>query len=231
MVKENFLYKVKDLPLADRPREKFYSYGATNLTDAELLAIILRTGTKGKSVIHIAQTILAKYSLTELAGKSVDFFTQFSGIGKDKAISLAAVFEVGRRAASQKSKIFDKQITSPDIIANFFIPLLKDEKKENFIIVLLNSANKINKYEVLSIGTLNSSVVHPREVFRIAVENNAASIILIHNHPSGNISPSKADIKITKKLIEAGSIFDIPILDHLIIAGDEYLSFSEAKII
>lgn len=223
--------KVKELPIDDRPREKLVLRGAQSLSDAELVAILLRTGTKGKTVIEIAQEIINKYqNVGILAQQSVDSLKKILGIGHDKAATLVAAFELSRRIASQNKWINKKQITSPEDIADIFIPLLRDEVKEKFIVVCLSTANRINKYEVVSVGNLNQSVVHPREVFKVAIENNSANIILIHNHPSGNPEPSRDDISITKKLVEAGKILDINVFDHLIIAGGAYTSFVEKRL-
>jgi len=206
--------------------------GAENLTDAELLAILLRTGTRGKSVIQIAQDlILANSNLAVLATKSLPALTKVSGIKKDKAAALLAAFEISRRILHQKKWFDETKINTPDKIAEIFIPLLKDEQKEKFLVVCLNSSNKIIKYEVISVGSLNASIVHPREVFKTAIENSAASILLIHNHPSGNPEPSKEDITITKKLVESGTIIGITVVDHIILAGNKYLSFIEKGLI
>lgn len=222
---------VKELPHDDRPREKLLLRGAHNLSDAELIAILLRTGKKGKSVIEIARELINKErNLALLATRSVLSLTKVSGIGKDKAATLAAAFELSRRILTQPKLIIDKKITSPQEVAEFFIPVLRDEVKEQFIVVCLNSANKVSKYETISVGNLNSSVVHPREVFKVAIDNNSASIILIHNHPSGNPEPSNEDIRITKKLVETGKILEIPVFDHVIIAGETYTSFVEKRL-
>jgi DNA repair protein RadC len=206
--------------------------GVQSLTDAELLAILLRTGTKGKSVIVVAQELIKQHgNLAVLASKSMSTLTKNLGIGKDKAATLLAAFELNRRIQSQSKWFSESKITSPQDIAEIFIPLLKDELKEKFILICLNSANKIIKFETISIGSLNSSVVHPREIFKAAIENSSASIILLHNHPSGNPEPSNEDIAITRKLVEAGKIVDIPVFDHIIIAGGTYTSFVEKKII
>jgi DNA repair protein RadC len=220
------------LPLEDRPREKLSLRGAQNLTDAELLAILLRTGSKGKSVIQISHELIKKNgNLAVLASNSFSQMTKISGIGNDKAATLLAAFELSRRIQSQSKWYSDKKISSPGEVADIFIPLLKDELKERFIVVCLNSANKIIKYEVISVGNLNSSIVHPREVFKVAIENNSASIILIHNHPSGNSDPSNEDISITKKIVETGTIMSIPVFDHIIIAGKNFTSFVEKRLI
>ena len=222
---------VKDLPLDDRPREKLILRGPQNLSDAELLAILLRAGMKGKSVLTIAQEIINKEkNLSNLASRSLDSLTKEAGIGKDKAATLLAAFEMSRRIQSQSKLFSSNKITSPTDIAEIFIPILRDEVKEKFIVVCLNSANKIIKNETISIGNLNSSVVHPREIFKVAIDSLSASIILIHNHPSGNPEPSNEDISITKKIVEAGKIMDIPVFDHLIIAGDTFTSFVEKRL-
>jgi DNA repair protein RadC len=224
--------KVKDLPLDDRPREKLLLRGQQSLSDAELIAILLRTGMKGKSVIELSQELIQKNSnLSVLAGMSAEAISKVAGIGKDKAATLVASFEIGRRVESQSKWFSAKKITSPNDLAEIFIPLLRDEIKEKFIVVCLNSANKIIKYEVISIGNLNTSIVHPREVFKVAIENNSANVVLIHNHPSGNTEPSNEDINVTKRLVEAGKVMDIQVFDHLIIAGDNFYSFVETKII
>jgi len=224
--------KVKDLPIDDRPREKLHLRGPQNLTDAELIAILLRTGTKGKSVIELSQEIINKENnLAQLALKSPSELIENSGIGKDKAATLLAAFEISRRILFQTKWFSQKKITSPKDVAEIFIPLLKDELKERFIVVCLSSANKIIRYETISVGNLNSSVIHSREIFKVAIQNNSASIILIHNHPSENPEPSNEDINITRKMVEAGKIMDIPIFDHIIIAGNSYTSFVEKRLI
>lgn len=228
---EDRKFTVKELPLDDRPREKLLMRGSQSLSDAELVAILLRTGKKGKSVIEIARELInSEGNLAMLATKTVDSLQKISGIGKDKAATLAAAFELSRRILSQPKWFVNKKITSPQDIAEIFIPILRDDNKEKFIVVCLNSANKIIKHETISIGNLNSSVVHPREVFKVAIDNSSASIILIHNHPSGNPEPSSEDIRITKKIVETGKIMEIPVFDHLIIAGETYTSFVEKRL-
>jgi len=223
---------IKDLPLDDRPREKLLLRGAHNLSDAELIAILLRTGKRGKSVLEIARELLKREgTLAALASKSIESLQKVSGIGKDKSATLAAAFELNRRIQSQSRLLFDKKITSPQDVAEIFIPLLRDELKERFIVVCLNSSNKIIKQETISIGNLNSSIVHPREIFKVAIDCLSASIILVHNHPSGNLEPSNEDISITKKIVEAGKLMDIPVFDHLIVASEGYTSFVEKRLI
>jgi len=205
--------------------------GSQNLSDAELLAILLRTGTKGKSVLSIAQNMIKEEGdLSKIASRTLESLTKETGIGKDKAATLLAAFELGRRIQSQQKIFSNKKITAPEDIANTFIPILMHELKEKFIVVCLNSANRVIKYETISIGNLNSSVVHPREIFKVAIDCSSASIILIHNHPSGNPEPSSEDISITKKIVEVGKVMDIPVFDQIIIAGKTFTSFVEKKL-
>lgn len=223
--------KVKDLPLDDRPREKLILRGPQSLSDSELIAILLRTGTKGHSVLEISRKIINDYNdIAVLASKSVEALTKNIGIGKDKAATLSAAFELSRRIESKNKWRVAKTIKSPEDVAGIFIPLLRDEVKEQFIVIALGSSNKISNYKTISIGNLNSSIVHPREVFKFAIENDAASIILLHNHPSGNPEPSNEDISITRKLVESGKIMDIPVFDHIIIAGERFSSFIEKRL-
>lgn len=206
--------------------------GPQSLSDAELVAILLRTGTKGKSVLSIAQDMLKQEgNLAVLSSKSHSALLKTNGIGRDKAATLVAAFELAKRILHQQKWLFDKKITSPEDVAEIYIPLLKNETKEQFWVLCLNNSNKIIKQETISIGNLNSSVVHQREVFKVAIDNNAASLILMHNHPSGNTEPSNEDIVITRKLVEASKIMDIPIFDHIIIAGNNYTSFVERRLI
>ncbi len=220
------------MPLEERPREKLALRGAHNLTDAELLAILLRTGLKGKNVLTVAMELInSSGNLARLATKSLKELQKIPGIGKDKAITLAAAFELSRRSLSQERSILKKKITSPDEIADFLIPLLRDRVNEVFLIICLNSANQVIAHKQVSEGTLDMSLVSPREIFKTALEYEAKSIILVHNHPSGNPEPSNEDIQITRTLAEAGKIMNIKVYDHIIIAGNAYVSFVERKLI
>ncbi len=224
--------KVKELPIDDRPREKLVLRGVQSLSNAELIAILLRTGTKGQSVIEVAQELIKKYNdLNFLMSQSHDALKNFHGIGKDKAATLLAAFELSRRVDSEKKWMFSKNIASPKDVAEIFIPLLRDELKEQFFVICLSTSNKIIKYERISEGSLNSSVVQPREVFKVAIENSSANIILLHNHPSGNLEVSNEDILLTRKMVEAGKNLEIQVFDHVIIAGNSYTSMVEKRII
>ncbi|MGE5498363.1 MAG: RadC family protein [Syntrophothermus sp.] len=224
--------KFSELPLDDRPREKMMIRGARSLSDAELIAILLRTGTREKSVLQLSQELLSRYkNLAVLSSLSMSALRFYKGIGDSKIATIAAAFEISRRVQMQSRYLSEKKISSPSDIGEMFIPLLRDEMKEHFMVVCLSSSNRIIRYETVSVGNLNSSIVHPREIFKVAIENNSANIIIIHNHPSGNPEPSNEDIAVTKKLIEAGKIMDIQVFDHIIIAGNRFLSFVEKRLI
>ncbi|MFA7288336.1 MAG: DNA repair protein RadC [Melioribacteraceae bacterium] len=214
------------------PREKLALRGPQSLTNEELIAIILRTGMKGKDVLDVAHELLSEFgSLKNLASQSVESILRVPGIGPEKASTLVASFELNLRIRQEIESNKKIKVTSPKIIAEYFIPYFRDKQKEQFLVVTLNSANIMERFNIISEGSLNTSIVHPREVFKTAIDNRAANIILIHNHPSGNPEPSKEDIEITKKLVESGRILDIKIFDHIIIAGNFYVSFVEKRII
>lgn len=222
---------IKSLKEDDRPREKLILKGSHALSDSELLAILIRNGLKGYSAIDIARDMLIQYDgLSNLISYDFSEFKKFKGMGTVKAVTLAAAFEITRRVNLNITKTL-KQINSPKDIAKYFIPRFIGIKTEIFIVLLLNSSNHIFREVEISKGILNSSLVHPREVFKIAISESAASIILLHNHPSGNPEPSKQDIQITKQLYDAGKIINIPVLDHIIIAGNKYNSFKEMGLI
>ena len=215
----------------ERPRERLLSNGPGSLSDSELLAIIISTGTKSVSALDLARKLLERFqSLSELASRDISELKSIKGIGTAKAVTLLAAFEISRRIQSfnlDESTIF----RSPDDVANYFIPRLFGLKQERFYVVLLNSSNRIIRVKLISEGTLTASLVHPREVFRFAITETAASIILVHNHPSGNPQPSADDIEMTRKLVSAGKLIEIPVLDHLIIAGNTFTSLARLGII
>lgn len=232
-VKETAYYhtRIKDWPEDERPREKLIKRGVDALSDAELLAILIGSGTGRTTAVDVAKGLLVKYqNLRELAGKSVAELKKFKGIGSARAVTIVSAFELGRRlhAREDEKKVV---VRSPQDVAERFIPKLRDRKKEEFIVLLLNSANVIIKEETLTKGSLNASIVDPRMVFKAAIDEHAASIILIHNHPSGNKAPSREDIAITKQLVEAGKLLGIPVHDHIIIAGGSYTSFAEENLL
>ena len=223
--------KITDWPKDERPREKLINHGAEALTEAELLAIVIRTGSGKATAVDLAKKIITDFgTLAALASRSPQEFMKIHGLGSVKAISLVAAFEIGRRAASNYRED-NMQVRSPLDLVNRYQPLLRDVHQEIFKVILLDSANHIIGEKEISRGILNSSLAHPREVFRHAILAPAASIILLHNHPSGNPEPSTEDIQITKQIVEAGKVVGIPVHDHIIIAGTRFTSFAERGLI
>ena len=209
--------RIKDLPDTERPRERLVAYGAENLKSAELIAILLRTGTKGASALQIAEQLLLKFgSLENLARASLEDLRKIKGIGRDKAIALKSAFTLAQRMAQElrhESPVLD----NPESIAG----LLREECRlydvEHFHAVLLNTRRKLIRVEKVSQGTLDSVLIHPREVFKTAISANASAIVIVHNHPSGDPTPSDSDIKVTRDLIRAGQLLKIDVLDHVIL--------------
>ena len=208
--------KIKEIAKEQRPRERLKAGNVLN--DAELLALLLGSGTKGESAIDMGNRLLSENGLDKLNSLSIQELMKIKGIGLAKASKLIAAFELSKRVSS--GKICEKIVKNPSDIASHYIEKLKDLKKEHFIAVFLDSKNKIIKDEIISIGTLNSSLVHPREVFKEAIKCSANSVILVHNHPSGSVEPSDEDYRVNKVLVETGNLVGIKVLDHLVV-GDE----------
>jgi len=215
--------KIKDLPKIERPREKLIQYGSARLSNSELLAIILRSGKKGENAIDLANKILKKFKAENLPAISFDELKVFPGLGPAKACEILACFELGKRLL--KGKIAGLYLKPEDIWKE--LKDIRDHKKEHFVIFFLDSRNQEIKREVISVGSLNANLVHPREVFEPAVKNLAAQVILAHNHPSGDPEPSEDDLELNKRLVEAGKILGIEVIDHIVIAKNGYLSFKE----
>lgn len=217
---------VRDYPLEERPRERMVKEGADKLSNQELLAILLRTGTKQESVFNLAARILQELgSIRRLSEVSVDELQQIKGIGLAKAVQIKAGVEIGRRVAVKQAGLFS--IRSPQEAAHYLMELLKLEQQEKFYVLYLNTKNQVVYEKAVFVGSLNASIVHPREVFKEAVKWSAASIIVSHNHPSGNPDPSREDIEVTKRLVEAGAILGIECLDHIIVGDGHYVSLKE----
>ena len=217
---------------ADRPREKLMQRGPAALSDAELMALIFSTGTRTKegpvSAVELGQALLRTYgSLHKLSRRDLKELTRVTGIGNAKAVQILAAFEIGRRVESQRSGEARVQVCSPTDVAAVYGPLMRDLKKEVFKVVFLNTANVITGDYTASEGGLAASIVEPRAVFSKAILENAAAIICLHNHPSGNPEPSREDVRVTRQLVEAGRLMGVPLHDHLIIAGEGYTSLAE----
>jgi DNA repair protein RadC len=218
---------LRDVPHEERPRERMMRYGAEALSHAELLAILLRTGTQRQSAIHLAGSVLQQCgSLRNLMDMSMEQLTAIRGIGPAKALQLRAGIELGRRIT--RSKLGETvTVRKPQDAADYVMEELRYLKKEHFLCLFLNTKNHIIARETLSVGTLNASLVHPREVFRAAIQRSSASIICVHNHPSGDPTPSPEDIALTKRLVEAGELVGIEVLDHLVIGDARFVSLKE----
>ncbi len=232
-IRENSFYhtKIKEWPEEERPREKLIRFGTDRLSDAELLAILIGSGTKNITALDLAKKLLVEYeSLSELASLTVQELSRLKGIGNASSARIMASFELGRRIETGPKKKRVK-IDSPEAVVRLYSARLRDLKNEIFLTVLLDSGNKLIRDVTISQGTLNSSIVHPREVFKAAVDNLAAGIILVHNHPSGEIEPSEDDRMVTVQMVKASKIIGIPVLDHIIIGDSRYFSFKERGMI
>jgi DNA repair protein RadC len=219
---------IKNWALDDRPREKLFSKGAATLSNSELLAILINNGSKTKSALDLAKDILqlGNNNLNELGKLSLKEFQQIKGIGEAKAVTIAAALELGRRR--QAAAAFEKPaIKSSTDIATYLQAVIKDYSYEVFAVLFLNQANKINHFEIISKGGITGTVADPRIILKRALEEDATSIILCHNHPSGNLKPSKSDELVTKNIKEAAKYFDIKVLDHIIVSEEGYFSFAD----
>ena len=223
---------MKELPESEKPYEKFMKMGARGLSDAELLAVILRSGSKAKSALQLAQEILCREqrNLLNLNYLSVEELMQISGIGQVKAIQLKCIAELSRRmtvTTYQKNL----QVNEPKTIADYYMEQLRHETTEKLLLAMFDAKNRFLGDEVLSIGTVNASLVSPREIYLNALRRQAVNIIMLHNHPSGDPTPSKEDILITNRIRQAGELIGITLLDHLIIGNNCYSSFYESGLL
>lgn len=223
--------KVKDMAIDERPREKMIQHGVKVLSNAELLAILLRTGTKKRNAIELANYIINKdlQGIRYLQDMSIEELCEIDGIGLSKATQIKAALELGMRISSYKPNKY--KVKNPWDIYKYYMESLRYNQKEVFKVVLLNTKNEIITDVDVSVGTLNSSLVHPREVFKEAIKRSSNKMILIHNHPSGSVEPSKEDKNITERLIKCGDIIGIEVIDHIIIGDGLYYSFKENMII
>jgi DNA repair protein RadC len=226
-VKTKSSLMIKDFPQDEKPRERLVSNGPESLSNQELLAILLRTGTKSESVLQLSNRLLQKFEgLRLLKDASLEEITETKGIGSAKAVQIMAAVELGRRISNLS---YDDRyiIRSPEDGANYVMNDMRFLSQEHFVCLYLNTKNQVLHKQTIFIGSLNASIVHPREVFKEAFRRSAASIICIHNHPSGDPTPSREDIEVTKRLVECGKIIGIEVLDHLIIGEKKYISLKE----
>lgn len=221
---------VREMPVDEQPREKLQSYGAESLSEAELIAILLRTGSKGLNVIDTARALITHFgSLRQLSKQSWQSMKIIPGIAKVKAITLESVFELSRRV--QVASLGEEVIMiTPEIAAAYFAPKLRDLSHEEFYVAFLNNSKRLLGIKKISSGGSTSTIVEPAEVMRQAILNQANSIILVHNHPSGYLKESKADIMLTKRLAESGRLLNIPVIDHIIIAGNDFISLKSKNL-
>jgi len=215
----------------DRPREKLLLRGPQALTEAELLALLLRSGTAGRTALDVSRNMLRDAgSLRGLAARSAREMMRIHGVGPAKAAELAAAFEVGRRIEAGGGSR-RPVVSGPSDVARIMVPALRDQKQEVFHVLVLDSSNAVSANVELSRGTLNASLVHPREVFKVAIDHRAAAIVVVHNHPSGNPEPSPEDLSITRQLAEAGKLLGIPLHDHVIVAESAWTSLAERGVL
>lgn len=224
--------KIKDLPEMEKPYEKLENYGATKLSDAELLAVMLKSGTKNKTSVELAQEILLldteEKGLTFLKDIPTDELQKIKGLGRVKAIQLKAVVELAARISTPR-KIIRKIITSPEEVANILMAEMRDETQEIMKVLILNTRNEVIRIATVGIGTANSNLIEVRDVFKEPIRSNATKIILAHNHPSGDPSPSKSDITFSVKMSEIGAVMGIEVLDHIIIGNGKFSSLKRMK--
>lgn len=224
-------FSIRDLAPQERPREKMIQNGSAALSNAELLAILIRTGTRDYSALDLANRILAlsEEGLGHLGQCSVEDLAAVNGIGPSKACQILAGVELGRRMT--RARLLNPRVLNhPREVAAYLVEDMKDLRQEWFRILLLNNRKQVMSYETISVGTLNASLVHPRDVFEKAIRKNASTMILVHNHPSGNPSPSNEDRLLTKRLTEAGALMGIEVIDHVIVGNGSYYSFKENQL-
>ena len=217
--------RIKDISKDNRPRERLQKNGVHVLSDAELLAVIFKTGNKQENAIVMSDRLITRYGIDKLNDLSLKELQEIRGIGPAKAMQIKALFEFNKR--HNLSKVMDLPIKTAKDVFLYASEKISDNKKEHFMILHLDSKNRVIKDEIISIGILNASIIHPREVFKSAIKESANSIILVHNHPSGDSEPSIEDKEITERLMETGELLDIKVLDHVIIGKDNFHSFKE----
>jgi len=224
-------FTLHDLPKEERPRERLKKVGVDNLSLGELLALIIEKGKKGENVLTIAQNLISHFgNLENIKKASIEELCQVKGIGFATACKLKASFKLGEKAQITPTK-YGQKIESPKDVFKLLKNDLGDKKKEHFKILSLDSRNKLISIDDVSIGTINANLVHPREVFKTAIQHLAVSIVIVHNHPSGDPEPSEDDLEITKRITEVGKLIGINVLDHIIVTRTKFFSFKEKRLI
>mgnify|MGYP000374322035 CR=1 FL=1 len=228
---KNKTYTVRDLPIEERPRERLQRIGVDNLSTQELLALVIEKGGKGQTVLTLAQNLLAHFgNLHNIKNASIEELKKVRGIGFATACKLQAAFKLGEKAELHLPK-YGEKIGGPEDVFNLLKNEIGNKKKESFYILPLTTRNNLISVDKVSTGTLSTSLAHPREVFIPAIKNSASSVIIAHNHPSGDPQPSEDDLEITKRLVEAGKILGIDVVDHIIISKDNYFSFKDKRLV
>ncbi len=217
--------RIHDLDPDNRPRERFLHSGISALSSAELMALILKTGTKGKNILETCNELIGRYGLEKLADLSMGELQENDGIGPAKAMQIKAVFELQKRLHFKRNT--NKKVRSARDVFEYMDGRIPDETREHLFLLHLNTKNRIMRHDIISVGTLNASLIHPREIYKSAIRESSHAIILVHNHPSGDVEPSNADKQVTTILKQAGSILQIELLDHVIIGKDTWFSFRE----
>ena len=218
---------IKNVHKIEQPRERLEKYGAGKLLDSELLAILLRTGPRGTNVLELAKKLLKQYPGAKLAQTSFEELNTVHGLGPAKACEIVACFELGRRLLKDKTSVL---VLSPRDVWEQ-LKNIRGSKKEHFVVFYLDTQNQEIRHEIISIGTINASLIHPREVFEPAIKHLASHIIIAHNHPSGSLDPSDEDLAVTKRLADSGRLLGIEVLDHVIVTNKSYTSFKEKHLI
>ena len=221
--------RIHDFAPENRPRERFLRSGAASLSPAELLAIILRTGSKNLNIVDTCNELIARYGLEKLVDITLGELEEVKGIGEAKAMQIVAIFELNKRIHFTRN--LNKKIQAARDIFDYMTGRIPDETKEHLFVLHLNTKNQIIKTELVSVGTLNASLIHPREVFKAAIKESSHAIILVHNHPSGDVEPSNADKQVTNLLKQASNVIQIDLLDHIIIGKTGWFSFRESGLL
>lgn len=221
--------RLHDFDPENRPRERFLRSGAASLSPAELLALILRTGTKNLNIVDTCNELIARYGLEKLANITLGELEEVKGIGEAKAMQIVAIFELNKRLHYTRN--LNKKIQAARDVFEYMAGRVPDETKEHLFVLHLNTKNQIIKTEIVSVGTLNAALIHPREVFKAAIKESSHAIILVHNHPSGDVEPSNADKQVTDLLKQAGAVIQIDLLDHIIVGKTGWFSFRESGLL